>query len=205
MWLQCIVLHQTPEGTQSSHWSNEVNSHFPDGAEKYKQLSYTRDLGHHTVGTSFHSVQSNKALLYSEHLYHERSEYTGIQGDKAYTQAGSWINVLILTSPGHNQISSAESQTLWITFWHTNLFTVSTCHNSKLGEQTSCNNKLACQVTMQHISPLPHNSETLVPSLSTRLLLPFSSPFFPLPLSLLSPSSHLIPHLLHSLPSFPSP
>jgi len=28
----------------------EVNSHFLDGAKTYKQLSYTRDLRHHTVG-----------------------------------------------------------------------------------------------------------------------------------------------------------
>ena len=45
MWLQCYIKHQ-----RELKVVIEVNSHFPDGANMYKQLSYTRDLRHHTVG-----------------------------------------------------------------------------------------------------------------------------------------------------------
>ena len=42
-----------------------------------KVQATARALRHHRVGHFFHSVQSNEAFLYSDHLYHKRSGYTG--------------------------------------------------------------------------------------------------------------------------------
>ena len=56
-----------------------------------KVQATARALRHHRVGHFFHSVQSNEAFLYSDHLYVSQEEWVHRKGGKAYTQAGSWI------------------------------------------------------------------------------------------------------------------